>query len=87
MLSAIIHNKFISMQNQNTGKVPIAVIVTILIQTVATIWWLAKLDLRVQIHDKLIEHGLMEKVLVLEERVKNLSEELDEFKISSSKCR
>ncbi|MGL9725233.1 MAG: hypothetical protein ACR5KV_00325 [Wolbachia sp.] len=56
-----------------------------LIQTATVIWWLAKLDLMVQIHDKFIEHGFMEKVLVLEERVKNLSEELDEFKINSSK--
>lgn len=72
------------MQDQ---KIPITVIVTLLIQTVAFIWWLSKLDLRVQIHDKLIEHGLMEKVLVLEERVKNLSDELDEFKVASSKCR
>ncbi|MCJ7453965.1 MAG: hypothetical protein MUP48_00680 [Wolbachia endosymbiont of Homalodisca vitripennis] len=61
-------------------KIPITVIITILIQTVALIWWLSKLDSRVQLHDKLIEYGLMEKVLVLEERVKNLSEELDEFK-------
>ncbi|RDD34797.1 hypothetical protein Wcon_01086 [Wolbachia endosymbiont of Cylisticus convexus] len=61
-------------------KIPITVIITILIQTVAIIWWLSKLDSRVQLHDKLIEYGLMEKVLVLEERVKNLSEELDEFK-------
>jgi hypothetical protein len=29
----------------------------------------------------------MEKVLVLEERVKNLSEELDDFKAGSLKCR
>ncbi|BET30114.1 hypothetical protein wCauBTS_07210 [Wolbachia pipientis] len=61
-------------------KIPITVIITILIQTVAIIWWLSKLDSRVQLHDKLIEYGLMEKVLILEERVKNLSEELDEFK-------
>ncbi|UFO00273.1 hypothetical protein LOK48_05800 [Wolbachia endosymbiont of Corcyra cephalonica] len=61
-------------------KVPITVIITLLIQTVAIIWWLSKLGSRVQLHDKLIEYGLMEKVLVLEERVKNLSEELDEFK-------
>lgn len=61
-------------------KIPITVIITILIQTVALIWWLSKLDSRVQLHDKLIEYGLMEKVLVLEERVKNLSEELDELK-------
>jgi hypothetical protein len=61
-------------------KIPITVIITLLIQTVALIWWLSKLDSRVQLHDKLIEYGLMEKVLVLEERVKNLSEELDEFK-------
>ncbi|WP_264339201.1 MULTISPECIES: hypothetical protein [unclassified Wolbachia] len=61
-------------------KVPVTVIITLLIQTVAIIWWLSKLDSRVQFHDKLIEYGLMEKVLVLEERVKNLSEELDEFK-------
>ncbi|WP_264706708.1 hypothetical protein [Wolbachia endosymbiont (group B) of Archips podanus] len=66
------------MQNQ---KIPITVIVTILIQTIAFIWWLSKLDSRVQLHNKLIEYGLMEKVLVLEERVKNLSEELDEFKL------
>ncbi|WP_341820860.1 hypothetical protein [Wolbachia endosymbiont (group A) of Myopa testacea] len=66
------------MQNQ---KIPITVIITMLIQTVAFIWWLSKLDSRVQLHNKLIEYGLMEKVLVLEERVKNLSEELDEFKL------
>ncbi|MBV0900081.1 MAG: hypothetical protein KTV77_05125 [Wolbachia endosymbiont of Fragariocoptes setiger] len=63
-------------------KIPITVIITILIQTVTLIWWLSKLDSKVQLHDKLIEYGLMEKVLVLEERVKNLSEELDEFKSS-----
>ncbi|WMT84066.1 hypothetical protein NMD99_05295 [Wolbachia endosymbiont of Listronotus oregonensis] len=61
-------------------KIPIALIITIVLQTVGFIWWLSKLDSRVQLHDKLIEYGLMEKVLVLEERVKNLSEELDEFK-------
>ncbi|WP_419214886.1 hypothetical protein [Wolbachia endosymbiont of Rhagoletis cingulata] len=66
------------MQNQ---KIPIAVIITIVVQTIGFIWWLSKLDSRVQFHDKLIEYGLMEKVLVLEERVKNLSEELDEFKL------
>lgn len=71
------------MQDQ---KIPITVIVTLLIQTVAFIWWLSKLDSRVQLHDKLIEYGLMEKVLVLEERVKNLSEELDDFKASNLKC-
>ncbi|WP_341810158.1 MULTISPECIES: hypothetical protein [unclassified Wolbachia] len=66
------------MQDQ---KIPITVIITLLIQTVAVIWWLSKLDSRVQLHDKLMEYGLMEKVLILEERVKNLSEELDEFKL------
>ncbi|WP_019236477.1 MULTISPECIES: hypothetical protein [Wolbachia] len=70
------------MKNQ---KIPIAVIVTMLIQTVAAIWWLAKLDLRVHIHEKLIEqnNGLTVTVYRLEERVKNLSEELDEFKANS----
>ncbi|WP_264686997.1 hypothetical protein [Wolbachia endosymbiont (group B) of Rhopobota naevana] len=67
-------------------KIPIAVILTIVVQTVGFIWWLSKLDSRVQFHDKLIEYGLMEKVLVLEERVKNLSEELDDFKASNLKC-
>nr|WP_253308794.1 hypothetical protein [Rickettsia endosymbiont of Ceutorhynchus assimilis] len=71
------------MQNQ---KIPIAVIITIVVQTVGFIWWLSKLDSRVQFHDKLIEYGLMEKVLVLEEKVKNLSEELDDFKASNLKC-
>ncbi len=60
-----------------------------LIQTVAAIWWLAKLDLRVHMHEKLIEqnNGLTVTVYRLEERGKNLSEELDEFKsqISSGK--
>ncbi|WP_264735349.1 hypothetical protein [Wolbachia endosymbiont (group A) of Rhinocyllus conicus] len=67
------------MKNQ---KIPIAVIITMLIQTVAAIWWLAKLDLRVHIHEKLIEqnNGLTVTVYRLEERVKNLSEELDELK-------
>ncbi|MFP3015714.1 MAG: hypothetical protein ACEY3B_05435 [Wolbachia sp.] len=67
-------------------KIPIAVIITIVVQTVGFIWWLSKLDSRVQLHDKLMEYGLMEKVLVLEERVKNLSEELDDFKASNLKC-
>lgn len=75
------------MQNQNMGKIPLTVIVMMIIQTVAFIWWLSKLDSRVQLHDKLIEHGVIEKVLVLEERVKNLSEELDEFKVASLKYR
>ncbi|MDG7057415.1 MAG: hypothetical protein LKM43_04700 [Wolbachia endosymbiont of Penenirmus auritus] len=74
------------MQNQ---KIPIAVIITMIIQSVAAIWWLAKLDLRVHMHEKLIEqnNGLTVTVYRLEERVKNLSEELDEFKsqISSGK--
>ncbi|APR97832.1 hypothetical protein [Wolbachia endosymbiont of Folsomia candida] len=77
------------MQNQNTGKIPITVVVTMLIQTIGVIWWLAKLDLRVHIHDKFIEqnNGLTVTVYRLEERVKNLSEELDEFKgqVSNSK--
>nr|WP_253309811.1 hypothetical protein [Rickettsia endosymbiont of Ceutorhynchus assimilis] len=66
-------------------KIPIAVIATMVIQTVAVIWWLAKLDLRVHMHDKFIEqnNGLTVTVYRLEERVKNLSEELDEFKASS----
>lgn len=59
------------------------------IQSVAAIWWLAKLDLRVHMHERLIEqnNGLTVTVYRLEERVKNLSEELDEFKaqISSRK--
>ena len=75
------------MQNQNMGKIPFTVIVTMIIQTVAFVWWLSKLDSRVQLHDKLIEYGVIEKVLVLEERVKNLSEELDEFKVTSLKYR
>ncbi|MGL9731613.1 MAG: hypothetical protein ACR5KX_02180 [Wolbachia sp.] len=60
-----------------------------LIQTVAAIWWLAKLDLRVHMNEKLIEqnNGLTVTVYQLEERVKNLSEELEKFKsqISSGK--
>ncbi|WP_265032659.1 MULTISPECIES: hypothetical protein [unclassified Wolbachia] len=66
------------MQNQ---KIPITVIITMLIQTVAVIWWLAKLDLRVHIHDKFIEknQGLIEIVYRLEERVKNLTEEVNEL--------
>lgn len=66
---------------QNQGKVPITVIITIILQTVAAIWWLAKLDLRVHIHDKLIEQNsrLKEIVYRLEERVKNLAEEVNEL--------
>ncbi|WP_425383861.1 hypothetical protein [Wolbachia endosymbiont (group B) of Anania hortulata] len=62
-------------------KIPITVIVTMVIQTIATIWWLAKLDLKVQIHDQFIErnHELMETVYRLEERVKNLIEEVNEL--------
>ncbi|WP_168464802.1 hypothetical protein [Wolbachia endosymbiont of Ctenocephalides felis wCfeT] len=69
------------MKNQNTGKIPITVIITITLQTVAAIWWLAKLDLRVHMHDKLIEQNsrLKEIVYRLEERVKNLTEEIDEL--------
>lgn len=60
----------------------VTLVVTMLIQTVAAIWWFAKLDLLVHMHDKFIEqnNGLTVTVYRLEERVKNLSEELDEFK-------
>lgn len=66
------------MQNQ---KIPLAVIITMIIQTVAAIWWLAKLDLRVHMHDKFVEQnqGLIEIVYRLEERVKNLTEEVNEL--------
>ncbi|WP_265024772.1 MULTISPECIES: hypothetical protein [unclassified Wolbachia] len=62
-------------------KIPIAVIITIAVQTIGFIWWLAKLDLRVQINDKFIEknQGLIEIVYRLEERVKNLTEEVNEL--------
>ncbi|WP_265023832.1 hypothetical protein [Wolbachia endosymbiont (group A) of Epagoge grotiana] len=48
---------------------------------VGFIWWLAKLDLRVHIHDKFIEKNqeLIEIVYRLEERVKNLTEEVNEL--------
>ncbi|MDN5248395.1 MAG: hypothetical protein QWI36_04650 [Wolbachia endosymbiont of Tyrophagus putrescentiae] len=70
-------------------QIPIAVIITMLIQTIAAIWWLAKLDFRVHIHDKFMEqnNGLAVTVYRVEERVKNLSEELDEFKINNLKCK
>ncbi|OJH31429.1 MAG: hypothetical protein ABOJ95_001064 [Wolbachia endosymbiont of Armadillidium vulgare] len=62
-------------------KIPIAVVITIAVQTVGFIWWLAKLDLRVHIHDKFIEknQGLIEIIYRLEERVKNLIEEVNEL--------
>ncbi|AZU37867.1 hypothetical protein BBB02_05290 [Wolbachia endosymbiont of Bemisia tabaci] len=62
-------------------KIPIAVIITIVVQTVGLIWWLAKLDLRVHIHDKFVEKNqeLIEIVYRLEERVKNLIEEVNEL--------
>ncbi|GHM58172.1 MAG: hypothetical protein sL5_06190 [Candidatus Mesenet longicola] len=79
------------MKNQITGKLPIGVIVTLIIQTVTAVWWLARLDMKVHSHDQLIEHNnqLVETVYRLEERVKSLSEELDEFKInvSSMNCK
>lgn len=69
------------MKNQSTGKIPIAVIVTMVIQTVGLVWWLAKLDLRVQMHDKFIEQNqrTTEIIYRLEERVKNLAEEVNEL--------
>lgn len=69
------------MKNQSTEKIPIAVIVTMVIQTVGLIWWLAKLDLRVQMHDKFIEQNqrTTEIIYRLEERVKNLAEEVNEL--------
>ncbi|WCR54450.1 MAG: hypothetical protein PG981_001472 [Wolbachia endosymbiont of Ctenocephalides orientis wCori] len=66
------------MKNQNTGKIPITVVVTMLIQTIGVIWWLAKLDLRVHIHDKFMERN-QEIIYRLEERVKNLAEEVNEL--------
>ncbi|WP_374699366.1 hypothetical protein [Wolbachia endosymbiont (group A) of Limnophora tigrina] len=62
-------------------KIPIAVIITIVLQTVGFIWWLATLDLRVHIHDKFVEKNqeLIEIVHRLEERVKNLTEEVNEL--------
>uniref|UniRef100_A0A3B0IWU2 Uncharacterized protein n=1 Tax=Wolbachia endosymbiont of Aleurodicus floccissimus TaxID=2152762 RepID=A0A3B0IWU2_9RICK len=65
----------------NAGKIPVAVIATMVIQTIALIWWLAKLDLRVHIHDKFIEQNqrTTEIIYRLEERVKNLTEEVNEL--------
>lgn len=69
------------MKNQSTGKIPVAVIATMVIQTIAFIWWLAKLDLRVQMHDRFIEQNqrTTEIIYRLEERVKNLAEEVNEL--------
>jgi len=69
------------MKNQSTGRIPIAVIVTMVIQTVGLVWWLAKLDLRVQMHDRFIEQNqrTTEIIYRLEERVKNLAEEVNEL--------
>ncbi len=69
------------MKNQSTGKIPVAVIATMVIQTIAFIWWLAKLDLRVHMHDKFIEQNqrTTEIIYRLEERVKNLAEEVNEL--------
>ncbi|WP_254230068.1 hypothetical protein [Wolbachia pipientis] len=66
------------MQSQ---KIPLTVIITILIQTVTLVWWLAKLDLRVHMHDKIIEQNqkIVEIIYRLEERVKSLTEELNEL--------
>ncbi|WP_339047995.1 hypothetical protein [Candidatus Mesenet endosymbiont of Phosphuga atrata] len=77
------------MKNQITGKLPMGVIVTLIIQTVATIWWFARLDMKVHSHDQLIEHNnqLRETVYRLEERVINLTEEVDELKDSMKSCR
>ncbi len=65
----------------NTGKIPVAVIATMVIQTIALIWWLAKLDLRGHMHDKFIEQNqrTTEIIYRLEERVKNLAEEVNEL--------
>ncbi len=65
----------------NTGKIPVAVIATMVIQTIALIWWLAKLDLRAHMHDKFIEQNqrTTEIIYRLEERVKNLAEEVNEL--------
>ncbi|XGA08479.1 MAG: hypothetical protein U0X86_000722 [Wolbachia endosymbiont of Xenopsylla cheopis] len=75
----------------NQLKIPIGLIVALILQTGTAIWWLAKLDMKVHAHDDLVEHNnqLIEIVYRLEERVKNLSEELDEFKVQvfSSKCK
>ncbi|BFD47780.1 MAG: hypothetical protein DMENIID0003_08540 [Wolbachia endosymbiont of Sergentomyia squamirostris] len=65
----------------NAGKIPMAVIATMVIQTIALIWWLAKLDLRVHMHDRFIEQNqrTTEIIYRLEERVKNLTEEVNEL--------
>ncbi|RDD35481.1 hypothetical protein Wcon_00325 [Wolbachia endosymbiont of Cylisticus convexus] len=66
---------------KNTGKIPMAVIATMVIQTVGLIWWLAKLDLRVHMHDRFIEQNqrTTEIIYRLEERLKNLAEEVNEL--------
>jgi|GEM_PF-2693293 len=65
----------------NAEKIPLAVIATMVIQTIALIWWLAKLDLRVHMHDKFVEQNqrTTEIIYRLEERVKNLAEEVNEL--------
>jgi len=62
-------------------KIPIGILVAMILQTLTAIWWVAKLDSRVLVHETWIEDNkdLAEKVFRLEERILNLQQDINQI--------
>ncbi len=62
-------------------KIPIGLVVAMILQTLAAIWWAAKLDSRVVMQEEWFQKNqqLAEKVFRLEERIISLHEELNDL--------
>ena len=64
-----------------SSKIPVGMIVAMLLQSLATIWWAAQIDTRVMVQEQWIKQNthLSELVFRLEERMINLQEDTGEL--------
>lgn len=62
-------------------KISISIICAIIVQVIAGVWWMAKLDMRIGLHEDQLKKAdeTTEKVLRLEESVKLLHEEINQL--------
>jgi hypothetical protein len=72
-------------------KIPLGIIIAIMVQSVAAIWWAAKIDARVVMQEEWFQKSqdLAEKVSRLEERFISLHEDSNELeeRLNHGKCR
>ncbi len=66
---------------QFDSKISISIICAIIAQLVTGVWWIAKLDMRIGLHEEQLKKAdeVTEKVLRMEESVRLLHEEINQL--------